>query len=237
MPDQRFQMGALVVEKATRCASLGHVRLQLGDRTFDALLALIEAAPSSLSKASLADQVWPGQSVSDETISQRVSLVRKALKEAGPNAPIVKNIHGRGYVLAMDEPVEKTRPSLALLPLGSALGRNLHWFAAAAVILVGLFIIGAGSVKQEPVRILVDDTNGALWMGRAQNVRHPYPVQATIEGRSVLINSLVTVEDVSRSPIGLRVYCELARDPDLFGTAIPEDLSVALHQARASRFC
>jgi transcriptional activator of cad operon len=58
--------------------------IDLPDLSFRLLAALIRQAPERVDKDQLIAEVWDGVVVSDETLAQRVSLLRQVLGETSP---------------------------------------------------------------------------------------------------------------------------------------------------------
>ena len=75
------------------------VRVRVGDRAFDLLLALIERRGELVTKDELLARVWPGLVVEDINLSVQVSALRKAL---GSERDSLKTISGRGYRFVAD---------------------------------------------------------------------------------------------------------------------------------------
>jgi len=70
------------------------VRVELGTRAFDLLLALLEADGALVTKKELLNQVWPSVVVSEENLKVHVSALRKAL---GADRDLIRTEFGRGY--------------------------------------------------------------------------------------------------------------------------------------------
>jgi predicted ATPase/DNA-binding winged helix-turn-helix (wHTH) protein len=70
------------------------VPLNLKGRSFDLLLALVEAAGRVLSKDELLKTVWPGRVVLEGSLHVQVTDLRKAL---APDGRLIKTVPGRGY--------------------------------------------------------------------------------------------------------------------------------------------
>jgi predicted ATPase/DNA-binding winged helix-turn-helix (wHTH) protein len=68
------------------------VKVELGDRAFDVLVALIERSGQVVTKSQLLDLVWPSLSVEESNVQVQVSALRKHL---GPKA--IATVQGRGY--------------------------------------------------------------------------------------------------------------------------------------------
>jgi DNA-binding winged helix-turn-helix (wHTH) protein/Tfp pilus assembly protein PilF len=67
--------------------------------SFDTLKALIEAAPAVLSANELIDRAWRGAVVSDETVTQRIRLVRQALQDDHSQPRYIETLRNVGYRL------------------------------------------------------------------------------------------------------------------------------------------
>jgi TolB-like protein len=87
------------------------------------LLALVRQAPALVRRDDLLSSVWPGEFVSDETLSQRVRLLRKSLGDDSDKPRYIESVRGWGYRLvptvetapASEEPIR----ALAVLPLAN----------------------------------------------------------------------------------------------------------------------
>ena len=81
----------------------------LGEHAFDLLLALIEQRQRVVSRKELADLLWPGRVVDDNTLAVQLRTLRKLL---GPD--LIATVPGRGYrfVPALDEDGESSSESI-----------------------------------------------------------------------------------------------------------------------------
>lgn len=68
--------------------------VDVGDRAFDLLMALIDAQGNVLTKDQLMDRVWPGRIVEENTLEGQISMLRRAL---GKDRVSIRTIAGRGY--------------------------------------------------------------------------------------------------------------------------------------------
>src|SRR5262245_35918483 len=48
------------------------------------------------------EQLWPNQSVSENTLTQRLRAARRALGDSGREQRLIKTVHGRGYRFIAD---------------------------------------------------------------------------------------------------------------------------------------
>jgi len=68
--------------------------MELGDRAFDLLFALIVAAGALVTKRALMETVWPGQAIEDNNIAVQIGALRRAL---GRDRGLIQTVHRRGY--------------------------------------------------------------------------------------------------------------------------------------------
>ena len=67
--------------------------------SYDLLVALAQAAPALLSQEELMAAVWPDRVIGDETLKQRVKLLRKSLGDDASAPTYIEAVRGRGYRL------------------------------------------------------------------------------------------------------------------------------------------
>jgi DNA-binding winged helix-turn-helix (wHTH) protein len=72
-------------------------RVDLAPKALELLQALLEARPRALSKAELRDRLWPDTFVSDTSLAQTVTELRKALDDSPRDPRYVRTIHRFGY--------------------------------------------------------------------------------------------------------------------------------------------
>jgi DNA-binding winged helix-turn-helix (wHTH) protein/Tfp pilus assembly protein PilF len=82
--------------------------------SFDLLVALARKAPAVVSADQLISIVWEGSAVSDETLTQRVALLRRALGDDARQPRYLRAVRGRGYqlvpeVVALPSPEQAER--------------------------------------------------------------------------------------------------------------------------------
>ncbi len=143
-----LRIGDLSVDLDTRQVHRDGQEIQLGRLSFDLLEVLIREAPSALSSDEIVQRVWSGDIVSDETVKQRVSLLRRALGRA-PSGEYVETLRGYGYRLGL--PVEGTTESEPDVPLSqSGPGRLMRTIILilAIISLILLITVLATVVRQ-----------------------------------------------------------------------------------------
>ncbi len=105
--------------------------VDLPDLSFRLLMALVERAPALVSKDELIAAVWGDVVVSDETLTQRVRLLRQAIGDDSQEPRYFAAVRGRGYRLLA--PVNG--------PGGEAPAtRHRHLLAAAILMVVALLL-------------------------------------------------------------------------------------------------
>ena len=132
--NDRFKIKDLTVDIGARQVSRDGVPLKLSGLTFDLFVALADASPSMLNHDDLASQVWSGRPVSQETISQRVKLLRDALSDDARAPRYIELVRGQGYRLAA--PVEPMLPT-------SDTTQSPRWFMVVAAVLVAGLLASA----------------------------------------------------------------------------------------------
>jgi DNA-binding winged helix-turn-helix (wHTH) protein len=70
------------------------VPVELGTRTFDLLLVLLEADGKLVAKEELLSRVWPGIVVCEQNLKVQISALRKAL---GADRNLIRTEFGHGY--------------------------------------------------------------------------------------------------------------------------------------------
>ena len=95
----RWRISDLVLDTRRQRVWRGEEEIPLPKLTYALFVALVRRCPDVVSDEDLMKVVWPGVIVSPETVSQRVKLLRQALKD-DPRAPrYVGRLRSRGYHL------------------------------------------------------------------------------------------------------------------------------------------
>jgi DNA-binding winged helix-turn-helix (wHTH) protein/tetratricopeptide (TPR) repeat protein len=98
--EKRFRIADLTVdlEEFTVLRQDGR-KVELPRLSFDLLVALARRAPAVVSPEELIATVWAGVAVADETLTQRVALLRRALGDEARSPRYLRAVRGRGYQL------------------------------------------------------------------------------------------------------------------------------------------
>jgi len=89
--------GPFRLSVAERVLEKEGVRVRLGSRALDILIALVERPTEVVTKKELFAKVWPDLVVDEGNLRYHVSALRKALGEGRSGGRYVTNVSGRGY--------------------------------------------------------------------------------------------------------------------------------------------
>jgi TolB-like protein len=123
---ERYRLRDLVVDVGAGVVKRGQDALALSPLTFDLLVTLIRRAPESVRRQELIETVWPNEFVSEDSLWQRVRLLREALGDEAEESRYVASVRGRGYKLVPSVERLEDQPApiraLAVLPLANLSG-------------------------------------------------------------------------------------------------------------------
>ena len=132
----------LLVDFKRHSVRRGSELLDLTDRSFRLLEVLIAHAPERVDKDQLIAEVWDDTVVSDDTLAQRVSLLRKSLGDDSQKPRYITAVRGRGYRL-LPQPREVAAAPTKRPPVAT-------WLAVAALTLVGVFLVWRPANDSDP---------------------------------------------------------------------------------------
>jgi len=127
-----LRVGDLLVDLERRKVSRGGTGLDVTDRSFRLFESLVRHAPEEVSKDQLIADVWDDAVVSDETLAQRVRLLRQSLGDDSQDPKYIASVRGRGYrLVAATRAVESESEQ-----------RQRTWmrYAVAAILIVGVIL-------------------------------------------------------------------------------------------------
>jgi DNA-binding winged helix-turn-helix (wHTH) protein len=166
----RYRFGPFALEPDLRRLLRDSVEIALPPKAFDILVLLVRGRDRVLTKQNLMDVVWPGASVLENTLAQRIREIRKALGDEAREPRYIRTVSRAGYRFvgevreeprlsrtaaeAHPQPIASTEPSStladgvlaspALVRPGRGAGAYLPR-AAAAFLLVALgFLLSHG---------------------------------------------------------------------------------------------
>ena len=112
-----LEFGRFTLDRRRRELRADGRPVALGPRTFDTLLALVDAHGTVLSKDELMRRIWPDRVVEENNLEAQISALRKAF---GPDRSLIRTVSGRGYHFTGDlrtVPAAGHAASVANLPM------------------------------------------------------------------------------------------------------------------------
>ncbi|GJM10734.1 MAG: hypothetical protein DHS20C11_30100 [Lysobacteraceae bacterium] len=103
----RYQFDDLIVDVTKQTVERDGQRLPVSGLNFEFLAFMLSQGNDVLSFDALIAAVWAPRVVNEETVTQRVRLLRSALGDVGRQSRYIRSIRGRGYQLI---PTPKTLP-------------------------------------------------------------------------------------------------------------------------------
>lgn len=167
----RYVLKDLSINTEARTVHRDDSSLKLPGLSFDVLIKLIEAAPNPVSIADFSSGVWRAEHVSDETIAQRITLLRKTLGDNPKDPTYIRTVRNLGYAIAGSgvqvehEPVQESASFLNRGNLAAGV-------AGLAVVLLAAFLFpGVGNDNPRPadtVAKISPKSTSAMLIDRAQ---------------------------------------------------------------------
>lgn len=129
-----YEFGAFRLNVTERLLYRGSEAVPLTPKVFDLLLVLVENAGHVVEKSSLIEQLWPDSFVEESSLTQNVSLLRRALAEDDRN--YIETIPKRGYrfvaeVSEIDEPAAVPSHHTDQIAQGASSNRKVTTYVAA----------------------------------------------------------------------------------------------------------
>jgi Tol biopolymer transport system component/DNA-binding winged helix-turn-helix (wHTH) protein len=117
-PETRFyQFGNFRVDATDRRLFHLDEEVPLPPKVFETLLLLLEKPGQLVGKDQLMERLWPGTFVGEDTLAQKISLLRKALKNGNGSEDYISTVPKLGYRFTGN----LSNSSLAIVPLDSPL--------------------------------------------------------------------------------------------------------------------
>lgn len=138
----------LRIDLARQCVTRGEQRLDVSGLSFKLLRHLLEQGDRVVGFDELIERVWSPAVVNEETVTQRVKLLRQALQDDGRNPRYIRSVRGRGYQLcSLPQPVAVEPPdSPPEAPRGRS--RRLVLAIAAVALAAGVAGLAAWSLRR-----------------------------------------------------------------------------------------
>jgi predicted ATPase/DNA-binding winged helix-turn-helix (wHTH) protein len=175
--------GPFRLSVAERVLEKDGVRIRLGSRALDILIALVERPTEVVTKKELFAKVWPDLVVDEGNLRYHVSALRKALGEGRSGRRYVTNVSGRGYCFVAPisraaSPPAPLSNSLAHSPVGLPLkptgivGREetVQFISEELVARRFLNIVGSGGIGKTTIATAVGHAMLAAFDGAVHYV-------------------------------------------------------------------
>jgi DNA-binding winged helix-turn-helix (wHTH) protein/TolB-like protein/Flp pilus assembly protein TadD len=92
-----YEFGPFRLNVSERLLQRGSELVPLTPKVFDTLLVLVENNGHVVEKNALMQQLWPDSFVEESSLTQNISLLRRALSEVGSDSNYIETIPKRGY--------------------------------------------------------------------------------------------------------------------------------------------
>src|SRR5690349_14079025 len=111
-----YEFGPFRLNATERLLQRGNEIVALTPKVFDTLLVLVENSGHIVDKNQLMSQLWPDSFVEESSLTQNISLLRKALSEGDVESNYIETIPKRGYrfVAQVNERHELTNGNVLL---------------------------------------------------------------------------------------------------------------------------
>ena len=96
------EFGDCTLDVAARELVRGGQRVSLQPKAFDVLVYLVSERDRVVTKDELLERLWPGEVVSESSLTFSIKAVRRAVGDDGASQRILKTSHGRGYRFVAD---------------------------------------------------------------------------------------------------------------------------------------
>jgi DNA-binding winged helix-turn-helix (wHTH) protein len=93
----RYQFDRFSVDPTERRLFAGEVPVELNSRYFDALLLLLKHPGTLLSKERFLQEVWQGNPVTDEVLTQCIKTLRRQLGDSATQPHLIETVPKHGY--------------------------------------------------------------------------------------------------------------------------------------------
>jgi DNA-binding winged helix-turn-helix (wHTH) protein/TolB-like protein/Tfp pilus assembly protein PilF len=134
---EAFNLGAWRVTPADNELCRDGKRVPLEPKAMGLLLYLAEHAGNTVSREQLFEALWPGVVVSDDTLTQAVIKLRKALGDSAKNPRYIQTVAKRGYRLCVT--VDRSPPAALAGPLNR---QRSGWALLVVTLVIMIGVLG-----------------------------------------------------------------------------------------------
>lgn len=169
MSATRYRLLDLDIDLARQRVSRDGVALEIQGLSFQLLACLLRHGAEVVSFDTLIDQVWSPAVVGEETVTQRVKLLRQALGDDGRSPRYIRSVRGRGYQLCeipREGPAAEAPPAHATRRRGIAIAAALGIAVAASG---GGWLLHSRSTPPSPAQEFVQRASYYAGIGQRDN--------------------------------------------------------------------
>ncbi|MBO9663025.1 winged helix-turn-helix domain-containing protein [Dokdonella sp.] len=180
--------------------------IALKPKTFDLLLALVEAPGRLRGREELLDRIWPNTIVEENNLSWNVSALRKALGDVGETPLYIETVRGRGYRFLGDAvalpPAGGTSASPALpaafpdraTPIArSPKGRRLR---PGVIALLALLLLAAAGLTYRALRAPAVPPHSLAVLPFTDLARNPDAAYFAVGVQNTVLTKLAAISDL-----------------------------------------
>ena len=109
----RYQIDDLVLDTRLGTLQRDEQEIPLPQLSYRLWCVLVQQAPAIVSQDELMEKVWGEQIVSDETLKQRIKLLRQALGDTPQTPKYIESVRGRGYRCIAEVKSEQLKPRVS----------------------------------------------------------------------------------------------------------------------------
>ncbi|MGX7894301.1 winged helix-turn-helix domain-containing protein [Tsuneonella sp. HG222] len=166
LPRGELALGSVLVSPALRCMTGPGGRTVLEPRMMQVLLLLAERPGQLVTRGELAARCWSGVAVGDDSINRAIAGIRRAARQAGPDAFRIETVSGSGYALV----VQHGGGARALPDAGDAAGEAVQ--AAWRTWRLGLPAVNPSDLDALRGACRLDPARAEAWGMLALLLRH-----------------------------------------------------------------
>jgi DNA-binding winged helix-turn-helix (wHTH) protein len=167
-----LQLGPLLISPSRREIKGPAGRIHVEPLTMQALLLLLGARGSVVTREALFDQCWGGAIVGDDSLNRTIAMVRRIVAQTAPGLFEIENIPRTGYRLVGDILVFQDKAE------GAANNSSLH-LSRRMVVGGGIAAVGGAAGLWWIARDRVDPRVADLLEGGKRNLREAWPGRET----------------------------------------------------------
>jgi predicted ATPase/DNA-binding winged helix-turn-helix (wHTH) protein len=219
-PLAAVEFGRFKVVPHRRELTVDGVPIALGSRAFDALIVLIDAGGTVVSKDELMRRVWPDRVVEENNLQFQISTLRKAF---GADRDLIRTLAGRGYQFTGEIRSLARRPPPILAstlpePVSELIGREKSVHEIITVLtsrrlltLIGTGGIGKSRLALEVARQLLPNFADGVGLVELGPLTDPQLVPGTVASALTLrlAGGTASVENVVAALAGRQVLVVL----------------------------